>query len=192
MSEVIKGGRWLAGIGAAAVVLLTACAGPWQPVQEELKAPHWSIAAPRGWMHLRMPESEMLTKNGPYLEYMLIQTRPLTKRFRFTKQVLNPRMLPHEAAQLVIDNLRSDDRFHGFHLLASEPAVVDNRKGFQLIYRFTDMHGVTMKTVYYGFLLPDRFCTIRYTAAQRHYFEQGLPAFQTVLGSLQFSSTARS
>ena len=186
MSE-LKDRRWLAGTLMTAVVMLTACAGAWQPIKGDLTAPQWSIAAPEGWMHLSMPDSEMLTKNGPYLEYMMIQSRPLEKQFRFTRQVLDAGMLPHEGAQLIVDNLRSDPRLRGFQLLASEPAVVANRTGFKLTYSHLDKYGVTMKTIYYGFLLPDRFFNIRYTAAARHYFEQGLPAFKTVLSSLQLS-----
>ena len=69
--------RWMSGVLMIAVVMLTACAGAWRPIQGDLTAPQWSLSAPEGWMHLSMPESEMLTKNGPYLEYMLIQSRPL-------------------------------------------------------------------------------------------------------------------
>jgi len=182
----------LAGIWMAAMVVLTACAGPWQPIQGDLTSPQWSITAPEGWMHLSNPESEMLTKNGPYLEYIMVQSRPLAKGFRFTKRLLDPGMLPHEAAQLIIDNLRSDPRFRGFQLLISEPAVAANRSGFKLTYKYLDKYGVTMKTIYYGVLLPDRYFNIRYTAAQRYYFEQELPAFKKVLGSLQLSSDAKS
>jgi len=177
---------------AAAVVVLMACAGPWQPVQGDLASPQWSFAAPEGWMHLRMPESEMLSKNGPYLEYILVQSRPLNKRFRFTKQVLDSGMLPHEAAQLIIDNLRSDPRFIGFQLLASAPAVTADHTGFKLTYSYVDKYGVTMKTIYYGVLLPDRFFNIRYTAAQRYYFDKELPTFKAVLGSIQLSFDSKS
>ncbi|WP_155307817.1 hypothetical protein [Desulfosarcina widdelii] len=193
MSE-IKGNRWLAGVGVwiAAVAMLAACAGPWQPIRGNLTSPEWTIAAPQGWMHMSMPDSEMLSKNGPYLEYILVQSRPLAKRFRFTSQVLDPGMLPHEAAQLIIDNLRSDPRIRGFQLLASEPAVAADRDGFKLIYSYVDKYGVTMKTVYYGILLPDRFFNIRYSAAQRYYFEQELPTFESVLSSLQLPSGSNS
>lgn len=187
MSE-IRVNRWLAGVWIAAVAMLTACAGPWQPIQGNLTSPEWSIAAPHGWMHMSMPESEMLSKNGPYLEYILVQSRPLAKRFRFTRQILDEGMLPHEAARLIIDNMRSDPRFRGFQLLASEPAEAADRDGFKLTYSYVDKYGVTMKTVYYGILLPDRFFNIRYSAAQRYYFEQELPTFETVLNSLQLSS----
>ena len=191
MSE-LKGNRWLAGAWMVAALMLTACAGPWQPIRGDLTAPKWSLAAPKGWMHLSMPDSEMLSKNGPYLEYILVQSRPLAKRFRFTKQVLDAGMLPHEAAQLIIDNLSSDPRFQDFQLLGSEPAVAANRDGFKLTYTHVNKFGVTMKTVYYGVLLPDRFFNIRYTAAQRHYFDQELPTFKTVLGSIQLSSDLNS
>jgi len=182
----------LAGVWIAAAAMLAACAGPWQPIQGNLTSPEWSIAAPQGWMHMSMPESEMLSKNGPYLEYILVQSRPLAKRFRFTRQVLDPGMLPHEAAQLIIDNLRSDPRFMGFQLLASEPVVAADRDGFKLTYSYVDKYGVTMKTVYYGIFLRDRFFSIRYSAAQRYYFEQELPTFETVLNSLQFPSGSNS
>ena len=89
-----------------------------------------------------MPESEMLSKNGPYLEYILIQSRPLTQKFRFTKQELNPGMLPHEVAGLIHDNLRSDPLIRNFHLLTSEPAMVAGRTGFKLTYSYRDPLGV--------------------------------------------------
>jgi hypothetical protein len=127
----------------------------------------------------------------PYLEYILVQSRPLAKRFRFTRQFLDPGMLPHEAAQLIIDNLRSDPRFRGFQLLAANRRWLPIHAGFKLTYTYLDKYGVTMKTIYYGVLLPDRFFNIRYTAAQRYYFEQELPTFKTVLSSLQLSSDSK-
>ena len=168
----------------AVVVMLASCAGPWQPIRGDLATPQWSIAAPEGWMHLSMPDSEMLTKNGLTWNTYWFN--------RFTKQVLDPSMLPHEAAQLVLDNLSADKRFRGFQLLASEPAVAANRTGFKLTYSYQDKYGATMKTIYYGVLLPDRFFNIRYTAAQRHYFEQELPTFKTVLSNLKLSFDSNS
>ena len=105
-------------------LMLTACAGPWNTAPHQLSGPQWSITPPEGWMHLNTQESEMLSKDGPYLEYILLQSRPLAQRFRHTKQTLNAGMLPHEAARLITDNMRSDPLIRQFHLLASEPEVV--------------------------------------------------------------------
>lgn len=139
-------------------------------------------------MHLRMPDGHMLSQNGPYLEYILIQWRPLDQRFRYTRQEFAVDMLPHEAAQLIIDSLVSDPHLHNFRLLASEPASVDGFPGFRLTYRYRDKHNVETQTVYYGVLLPDRFFSMRFTAARRYYFDHGWPVFAEVLSSVRFAS----
>ena len=167
-------------------LILTGCAGPWKTAPDKLGEPQWSITSPEGWMHLSMQESEMLSKDGPYLEYILIQSRPLAQRFRYTKQKLNPGMLPHEAARLITDNMRSDPLIRQFRLVASEPAMVGGHDGFRLTYTYQDPSGVEVKTIYCGVILPDLFFNLRYTATQRHYFDKELPAFNKVLESLRF------
>lgn len=139
-------------------------------------------------MHLSTPESEILSKDGPYLEYILVQSRPLSQGFRYTKQKLSLQMLPHEAAQLITDNMRSDPLIRRFRLLFSEPAMVAGHVGFKLTFSYRDQNNVDIKTLYYGVVLQDRFFNLRYTAAQRHYFESGLPVFNEVLDSLRFDS----
>lgn len=178
--------RPVIGIWVALTLMLAACAGPWKSAPGQLSAPQWSIASPEGWMHLCTQESEMLSKDGPYLEYILVQSRSLEQGFRFTNQKLNPGMLPHEAAQLITDNLHSDPLIRQFRLLASEPAMVGGHAGFRLLYSYRDQFGVEIKTIYYGVILPDLFFNMRYTATQRHYFEKELPVFYKVFDSLRF------
>ena len=180
--------RWILAGMALVLFMLTACAGGWQSARGDLSGPQWSISTPDGWMHLSMPDSDMLSKNGPYLEYMLIQARPLAQPFRFTRQRLSTAMLPHEAAELVVDNLRADPLIRGFRFQASEPAVVDGHSGFKLTYGYLDKYGVELKTVYYGVVLPDHFFNLRYTAARRFYFDNEAAAFNQVLDSLQLPS----
>ncbi len=172
-------------VWVVATLMLTACAGPWHTPPNQLSEPPWSITSPAGWMQLSTQESEMLSKDGPYLEYILIQSRSLEQGFRFTNQKLEPDMLPHEAAQVIADNMRSDPLIQQLQLLASEPAMVGGHAGFRLIYSYQDPYGVTTKTIYYGVILPNRFFNLRYTAAQRYYFEKELPAFNQVVDSLR-------
>jgi hypothetical protein len=167
-------------------MMLAACAGPWKSAPNRLSAPQWSTSAPEGWMQLSTQDSEMLSKDGPYLEYILIQSRSMAQGFRFTNQQLTPDMLPHEAAQLVTDNMRSDPLIRKLRMLASEPAMVGGHAGFRLVYSYQDPSGVEIKTIYYGVILPDLFFNLRYTATQRYYFEKELPAFNEVLGGLRF------
>jgi hypothetical protein len=168
--------------------MLAACAGPWNTAPSRLSDPQWSIAPPEGWMHLRTQGSEMLSKDGPYLEYILVQSRTLSQRFRFTNQKLKADMLPHEAAQVIADNMRSDPLIRQLRLLASEPAIVGGHTGFRIVYSYQDPNNVEIKTIYYGVILPDRFFNLRYTAARRYYFNKELPAFNEVFDSLQFAT----
>jgi hypothetical protein len=69
-----------------------------------------------------------------------------------------------------------------------EPAMVDGHPGFKLTYGYLDKHGVELKTVYYGVVLPDHFFNLRYTAARRFYFDNEQTAFHQVLDSLHLSS----
>jgi hypothetical protein len=172
-------------VWVVATLMLTACAGPWHTPPNQLSQPPWSITSPEGWMQLSTQESEMLSKDGPYLEYILIQSRSLEQGFRFTRQKLEPDMLPHEAAQVIADNMRSDPLIRQLQLLASEPAMVGGHAGFKLIYIYQDPYGVTTKTIYYGVILPNRFFNLRYTAAHRYYFDKELPAFNQVVDSLR-------
>lgn len=178
----------MANAWIALTLLLVACAGPWQSAPGKLNTPQWSIASPEGWMHLRLQDSDMLSKDGPYLEYILIQSRPLAHGFRFTAQKMSTDMLPHEAARCVTDNLRSDPLIRQFRLLTSEPASVGGYSGFRLVYSYQDQNGVAIKTIYYGVVLPDMFFNLRYTATQRYYFGRELPTFDKVYDSLRFDS----
>jgi hypothetical protein len=137
-------------------------------------------------MYLAMPDADMFSKNGPYLEYILVQARPLTQAFRSTRQKLSDDMLPHEAAQVIIDSMRFDPQVRQFELLGNQPATVGGRPGFKVTYRYRDAQDVTLKAIYMGVIVHDRFLTLRYTAAQRHYFDAQVSAFHQVVDSLRW------
>lgn len=175
-------------IWIAVLLMLTACAGPWRPAPEKVVVPHWVVRPPEGWMQMTTGNSEMLSLDGAYLEYILIQSKPLTQGFRYTKQRIFPGMLPNEAAGVIVDDMRSDPVIRQFRLLANEPATVGGQSGFKLTYSYRDQYDVTLKSIYYGVVLPDRFFNLRYTGAQRYYFDKELPAFAQTFQSLRFVS----
>jgi hypothetical protein len=186
MSIIVAKSRiviWLAWI-----LILSGCAGVWQTAPHEFQVHRWEIAPPDGWMHMSTADSEMFSKDGPYLEYILVQSRPLEKKFHFSGQRLNPNMLPHEAARLITDTMRFDPRIRQFRLLSSKPAMVGGHPGFRLTYTYQDQNGVDLKTIHYGTVLPDAYFNLRYTATQRHYFDSELPAFNKVFDSLRLVS----
>ena len=45
-----------------------------------------------------------------------------------------------------------------------------------------------MRTIYYGVMTASTLISLRYNAAQRYYFETGLPAFEAAFRSLRLSN----
>ncbi len=172
----------------ALALMLAACTGSWHPAPEKVTDPHWVVRLPQGWMQLSTGDSEMFSKDGAYLEYILVQSTPLTHGFRYTNQKIAGNMLPHEAAGVIIDNMRSDPFIRQFHLLSNEPATLGGHAGFKLTYSYRDQYDVTLKSIYYGAVLPDQFFNLRYTGAQRYYFDKEFPAFAQALQSLRLVS----
>lgn len=179
--------RWTGTCAGIAMVLaLYACTSVWQPVNGRLASHQWSIQVPEGWMRYSTPVYEMLSKDGPYLEYIFVQSQPLSQGFRYTRRKIGPNMLSHEMAQIIIDNTIADPQINHFNLLSSAPAMVGGQMGFKLVYSYQDRHGVDMQTIYYGAALPSSFFNLRYTATQRHYFSANLDDFEQVFQSLQW------
>jgi hypothetical protein len=150
-----------------------------------LSATHWTASIPEGWMRLVMAEYEMFSRDGTYLHYILIQERPLERGFRFTRKKIEADMLPHEAAEIVLDDLRSDPQIRSFKVLENAPAKVGGAPGFRLQYIYIDPHGLETQSIYYGALNSGALFNLRYTAARRHYFEKYLADFETVRNSLR-------
>lgn len=173
---------WMAAL--VTLLSLMACA-PWKPAPQRLCMAAWAVDIPEGWMRLRTPDYEMLSKDGPYLQYILIQERSVDQGFRFTHRKMDPFMLPHEAAQVIVDNLSADPKIQNFRLHTNEPASIDRSLGFKLVYSYTDPQGVDTQAVYYGAIIDQRFFSLRYTAAKRHYFPRYLDEFEQIHRSLR-------
>ena len=94
----------------------------------------------------------MISRDGPYLQYVLFQERPLERPFLYARKRLTADMLPQEAAQIIIDDLSSDPMVANFTVIENAPAVIDDHDGFRLLFRYRDPKGLTLKTAYYGFI----------------------------------------
>jgi hypothetical protein len=192
MWPMITGTTRFSRLLCISVIILAAglhgCATAWRPVQGRLVSSRWSIQAPEGWMRLDAPNYEMISKDGPYLQYIFIQERPLAAGFNHTRQHLERGMLPHEMARVILDDLRADTQISGFTLLSNTPAQVGGLPGFRLVYSYRDRQGVDMKTIYYGVVFSGYFFNVRYTAARRYYFAADRNTFQQVFKSLCLSA----
>lgn len=145
----------------------------------------FSVEIPEGWWKPKHIDKYLITKDGVFLQYVLIQQRPIDRPYRNTKKKLNKGMLPQEAAGVIIDEIASDRRIFNFYLIENAPAIIDGREGFKILFTFKDKKGSSFKTLYYGFIRGDSFYNLRYNAAMRHYFEKDITDFEQILSSFK-------
>jgi hypothetical protein len=170
------------------LVLMTACAS-WLPVGGPYESPsrHFSVVLPENWMKLRAEQDLLLSKDGPFLQYVLIQERPVDKPFGHTRKRLHRGMLAQEAAQLIIDEISSDRSVYDFRVIQNRPARINGHNGFELVFTHKNQDGLVFKTRYYGIISGDWFYAIRYNAAERYYFDKDIQTFQSILSSLELT-----
>ena len=148
----------------------------------------FSVNIPEGWWKPEYTGKYFITKDGAFLQYVLIQERPLNKSFRNTNKKISSGMLPQEAAGIIIDELASDRYLINFRLLENVPATVDGHAAFKILFSYADKNESQFKTVYYGFVSGDYFYNMRYCAAKRHYFDKDIADFDRMVSSFKLIS----
>jgi hypothetical protein len=152
---------------------------------KDLPDQDFSVEIPKGWWKPEHVNKYLITKDGPFQQYVLIQQRPLARPFRHTKKTLKKEMLPQESAGIIIDEIASDRNITNFKVLENGPAAVDGHDGFRILFSYRDKKGSVFKTLYYGFISGDSFFSLRYNAAKQHYFEKDISDFKKILASFK-------
>ena len=166
--------------------LISGCASVAQERSlENLPVNDFFVTVPEGWWKPKHINKYLLTKDGAFLQYVLIQQRPIDLPYRHTKKKLNKRMLPQEASDIIIDEIASDRRIINFNVIENTPAMIDGHDGFKILFTYKDKKGSAFKTLYYGFISGDSFFNLRYNAAMRHYFEKDIADFEQILSSFK-------
>ncbi len=145
----------------------------------------FSVEIPDGWWKPEYINKYLITKDGPFLQYVLIQQRPLDRAFKYTKKKIRREMLPQEAAGIIIDELASDRFLMNFKVIENAPAAIDGHGGFKILFTYQDRKGSKFKTLYYGFISGDSLYHLRYCAAMRHYFEKDIGTFEQIITSFK-------
>jgi hypothetical protein len=172
-----------ATIFALSLLLLTGCAAAMHA--HESAAQNCAVDIPAGWRQIPTNRYFMLTREGPFYQYALVQQRPVDRPFQHTKKRLKPDMLPQEAAEVLADEMLSDENLHNMKIIENAPAQVNGSQAFKLLFTYADPEGRIYKTVYYGFLQGDFLYSLRFTAASNEYFDRDLNTFDSMLQSFR-------
>jgi hypothetical protein len=141
---------------------------------------NFSVDVPEGWWRVKSDKYLVITRDGAFRHYILVQERPLALPFKNTGKLMQSTHLPNEAARIVMDEISADPNLTELQMIENNPATVAGRPGFQLTFLYTDPSGIIFKTVYYGCIRGDHFYNLRYSASAEDYF--GPEAWQEFSG----------
>ena len=170
-----------------AICLISGCASAaYKRSLNDLPEYDFSVEIPDGWYKPKYEKRYLITKEdkATFL-YVFIQQRPLDRSFKNTQKKLRNRMLPLESAGLIIDEMSSDRRIMNFKVLENDPAIIDGRAGFKILFTHKNKKVFKYKTLYYGFISGNSFYNLRYSAGMPDYYNRGIEDFNRILGSFK-------
>jgi len=173
------------------LLLITGCA-PWVKVGGLYKSPphNFSVELPNGWMRLNTGDRLYITRDGVLLQNIIIERLNIEKPLEHTKKKFSKDMLPQEVAEVVLDNISSDQTVLNFEVKENIPARISGFPGFKVVFTYKNKDGLWLKSILYGFIGDEWFYGIRYTAARRYYFDKDLRTFEKVFESFRLIKTA--
>lgn len=170
------------------LVLLMGCA-PWMKVGGGYKNSHdkYSVDLPQGWMKLNTDKYVFVTRDGALLQNIMIERVDLEAPLKNTKKKLTKNMLPLEASEAIIDDMSSDKAVLNLAVLENIPVTIGSNPGFKILFTYKNKDGLKFKCLYCGFLFDNWLYNIRYTAAERYYFQKDVGVFEELLNSFKLS-----
>ena len=171
-------------------LFMASCASLGQPGNpSQSNSGNFTLEFPEEWRKVTTGKYLMITKDGAFSQYILVQQRHVARPFSHTKKKINKGMLPQEAAQVILDEITSDRAVLNFQVLENLPAAVNGYNGFRLMFSYKINGGHTFKTLYYGFVQGEWFYSLRYNAADGCYSDKDVETFRQVLESFKITAT---
>ena len=145
----------------------------------------YAIDFPEGWRRVDVSGVLMVTREGAFSQYILVQRRHVDKPFKHTGKRFTRNMFPEEEASVILDEIRCDAKVLDFQLMECCPAKVNRYDGFRMVFTYREQGGLRFKTVFYGLLQGDWFYSLRYSAAEDKCSDEDMEVFERVLNSFK-------
>lgn len=168
-------------------VLFTAgCAG-WTPSGGlyEDRSKGYSVNLPEGWFMRSSGSDLFLTRNGPDLQYIFVQTQPLGKPLIFSRKTLYPGMKSLEMAEYFLENNTLDQRTAALKVKELSTGEILGYTGFKMAGTYQNSDGLTHGFIYYGFMTDKLYYAVSYTAPERAYFDKYVHEFNLFFSSFR-------
>jgi len=122
----------------------------------------------------------LITKDGFSLQFIRVTRSPVGNKLQHTEKKFTKGMMPQEAAEIVIQNFRSNPNIMNQQVLANNPTKIGGYPGFNIVVAFQTKTGLTKQSIVCGFLSGSSYYEILYEAPQRYYFTKDESDFEKV------------
>jgi hypothetical protein len=191
----------------AVVLLVNGCAPTpyWTLTDDQnhvVKSTSFQMDVPKGWVRTTEPvtwervnidgeprtlllESMGVTRDGVGIHAVSVTRRYPDTAFPTIKKKSKADMLPPEAADLYVSELRKRSGLERLTVLSNKPAKVADKLGFELLMQYKNDDGLRIQILTYGFVDKTGFYTISYRAPYLYFYERDYASFKKLVGSFK-------
>ncbi len=130
------------------------------------------------------------SRDGTDIHAITVTRRYPDTAFPTIKKKSNANMLPPEAADLYVSDLRKRNGLERLKVLSNKPAQVSGKPAFQLVMEFKNDDGLRIRMVSHGFVDKTGFYTINYRAPVLYYYERDYNDYTRLVRSFRQSKKA--
>lgn len=196
-----------------AAVLLTAGCVPkayWTLTDEKnrfVQSKSFEFNVPDGWVRTTEPntwerveidgelqtlllESMSVTRDGTGIHAISITRRYPDTAFPTIKKKSSANMLPPEAADLYVSELRKRSGLERLKVLSNKPAKIDGKPAFQLVMQYKNEDGLRIQIMSYGFVDKTGLYTISYRAPYLYFYDRDYKEYADLVKTFRQSKGA--
>lgn len=166
---------------------------------------HIKVTFPNGWMQTKLPieglvrnkkkkiipmETLSASRDGAGIQYIVAIKRISKFAFPSLEKHSSRNMLPSEAADLYVADLRKQIGLERLRVIKNTPAVVGRKRGFHIVSRYRNEDGLREMIDTYGFVDKTGIYLITYRGPYLYYYKRDRLAFRRSVRSFRKLKTA--
>lgn len=172
-----------------------------------LKSTSFEMTVPAGWTRTTTadtweqvkvddkPQTLLLeqvtaSRDGVALQAITVTRRYADTAFPTLKKKTRADMLPIEAADLYVSELRKRYGLERLRVVSNKPTQINGHQGFELVMEFKNDDGLRLRIVSNGFVDKTGFYTINYRAPVLYYFDRDYADYTKLVRSFRQSKGA--
>src|SRR5882724_4141807 len=132
-------------------------------------------------------EQATASRDGVGIHAITVTRRYPDTAFPTIKKKSSAKMLPLEAADLYVSELRKRNGLERLKVLSNKPAQIDGKQGFELAMEFKNDDGLRIRIVSNGFVDKTGFYTINYRAPVLYFYDRDYNDYAKLVRSFRQS-----